>query len=527
VTTIVFEELTTGSTVGDGSASSSLPRIRSFGSDQGNTAVGILPTISSSASGLVISYGSGEASLPAIRSLGFAVSNYGVGYLPTIRAAADDGLTLVPRDGTSDSVLPAISSSATGFVVEYGTGVVVLPRIRSHAFESVTEWGVGYLPLIVGGGLDIISITDYASMQATPGYLLVVEGSTNPVDILVVEDSAYVMHVVPVLERLRLDDSVGSLWRTHILVEDGIDVADVVTAAYVIAAQESLALSDLGGAFSVTVLSVVDTLIATGLVSTTLQAVAVVTDAIVLDELAQRGFFEDVADVVITADEAVSIAKHVYSLVESIVLNDLAEANAHFTVIATEALALDDNVSSLARFTQACEDSMLVVGRVSIFGEQYDAWVMNARTKAFSQFTNYNFNSFATFNGVNYAMGEQGLYRLDGETDAGALIDYSVKTGLLDLNKSGMKRVLSAYLHFKAGGEVLLKVNVTSDKGVKEEHWFKLDGRTATDMREDRIKDMGQGIVSSLWQFEITRLSGSGFEFDSMRVLPVNLTRRV
>ena len=56
-------------------------------------------------------------------------------------------------------------------------------------------------------------------------------------------------------------------------------------------------------------------------------------------------------------------------------------------------------------------------------------WAINTRTNAVTEYTNYNFSSFAQMGSKYIAANSSGIYELDGDSDAGAAIIAEVQSG--------------------------------------------------------------------------------------------------
>lgn len=182
-------------------------------------------------------------------------------------------------------------------------------------------------------------------------------------------------------------------------------------------------------------------------------------------------------------------------------------------------------VTAVQDFSQtlagAINDGFIIGIGAIISGENYTGWVMNANTSAVSRYIQYPFNSFADLGTAQLGAMEDGIYELGGDTDAGADINAAVLTGRDDFNESVMKRMLKAYLGLATDGQMYLTTITNED----ERRTYLLDVNN-TSVREAKI-DLGRGVKSRYWQFEITNVAGSDFEIEAVEWYPVLLTRRV
>lgn len=218
------------------------------------------------------------------------------------------------------------------------------------------------------------------------------------------------------------------------------------------------------------------------------------------------------------------------------------EANTEYGVVATSsgsgtsAFALERLVDVVATSsadgiatilanmtTDATVASTATIGVTFIIdGSEYDVWVFNAETFAASRYVNYDFNSFAAFQGRYYGANSQGLFELSGATDAGVNIPASIMFGRMNFGTSRLKRVLRAYLGGTSEGKMVLRV-VGDDGALRT---YKTNVSLSDPVRYKRV-DPAKGLSAHYWQFEITNELGQDLALDNMDLYPVILQRRV
>jgi hypothetical protein len=157
----------------------------------------------------------------------------------------------------------------------------------------------------------------------------------------------------------------------------------------------------------------------------------------------------------------------------------------------------------LVAFGQASETAL----------ETYDAKVMNTRSGAVTEFTNYKFNSFARIGKDYYGVGPSGLFRLDGATDNGADINWSMRTGRHDDKHPGMKRVPNVYLGLRSNGFVT--VRVWSDDVTY--HDYPLPKVQTNTIHQHRVVP-GKGLLSRYFGVELRGTKNATLELDSMQI---------
>jgi len=169
------------------------------------------------------------------------------------------------------------------------------------------------------------------------------------------------------------------------------------------------------------------------------------------------------------------------------------------------------------------EDSLDFAVVLRMGDEVYAAWVLNPATQGVSRYEDYPFNSMAGCGGVYYGVADDGVYLLDGDTDDGAAISASLKTGLFRFGRAQAKRMADVFIGVTAAGDMVLKVQ-SDENGVRTERWYEVIDRG--DASNHRVK-LGRGAKSPYWGFELVNVNGADFELDNIQLHPMTLTRKV
>ena len=229
------------------------------------------------------------------------------------------------------------------------------------------------------------------------------------------------------------------------------------------------------------------------------------------------------------------------AVLEDIGLNDALAALSAFSHLVTDSFAMDDVPSPVGTMLITVGETVLLDDTLSISqiinglinegisfsvaltldGETYLAWVMNTETYGVTNYENFRFNSMCGFNGAYYATDGTKLYRLDGQTDDGAAIDAEISLGASDFGSAFLKRMERAYLGLRADGQMVLKV-ITDEK---VEDWYTLESVPSA-LGESHVK-IGKGLKARYWRLALRNKGGSDFTLDSLRLLPLKLSRRV
>lgn len=163
----------------------------------------------------------------------------------------------------------------------------------------------------------------------------------------------------------------------------------------------------------------------------------------------------------------------------------------------------------------------LVAYGVIVATANYRTWVINARKNAPTEYTGWQFDSFAQFNGKVYAVSSAGLVELDTSTnDAGTAITGTVRTGANSFGTSHLKRVPRIYVGGQFKGDVTFRT-ITSEGGTRE---YLLPYNHLDSVQQRRVP-IGKGPKSRYWQFELAFADDD--VVDNILVYPTVLRRRV
>jgi hypothetical protein len=151
----------------------------------------------------------------------------------------------------------------------------------------------------------------------------------------------------------------------------------------------------------------------------------------------------------------------------------------------------------------------------------FDAWVVKVEGGASRRYANYQFTSFAKIAGRYYGTKPDGVYLLEGATDAGAPINFSLSPGRQDWNSPMRKRMESAYVSCSSTGP--MKLTVTDDVG----NAFTYTTRRYDETIMKQRLDIGRGLDGNFMNFTFTNDGGCAFEMTGYELSAVETTRRI
>lgn len=138
---------------------------------------------------------------------------------------------------------------------------------------------------------------------------------------------------------------------------------------------------------------------------------------------------------------------------------------------------------------------------------------LNLKINAITQYDNYNFNSFATFNGVPLAASTDGIFELDSaETDNTALISAFMELVSTDFGGSNPKRMRSALVGYEAKGYLIFKVKADDDI----EYTYTLQPDKIAQKRYAEKLPLSRTQKGVSWRFRIENRDGCDFSLDAI-----------
>lgn len=531
---IVFEPLVSSPET-FGTQAANLPALQSVGHQLANTGTGDIRLESVGVGSLTTMVtGTGLGYLPGLMSFGAQPpGGYGVGFLGALVSSGFQAAGVVPNDGEGDAELPELESAGTGVLHLVGVGAGDLPLLQAQGHEAAGNWGVAILPALTSAGIEESpAYTAYVS-GALPRFVMAAT-ATNDLHAIagfVPGDSMSFQHAIPVLDGFALAATATSLQKSIVQLQEATTFAAVATLVRQFNVIEAIVLNAVDITTHRRIIAAIEAIEVLATAQNKLKATHAMVAAIVIEALGLRGWqFDEIESTEFKA-EAVQTLRHIEALVEAIVLEDAAETHARFTLAFEEGVVLNDVATSNARFFYELSEAVLVTARLTLRGDDYVAWAINAESGAPSRYSGFGFNSMAGFEigGVMRYFGamDDGIHELGGNTDNGAQIKATVRGALTNFGSSVLKGMPMAYVALSTDGDVVMKFYITDpNTGQRECHWYRLEGRPAPALREDRLKP-DKGIESVYWNWELINLDGADFSIDALGFVPLFLSKRV
>lgn len=220
-------------------------------------------------------------------------------------------------------------------------------------------------------------------------------------------------------------------------------------------------------------------------------------------------------------------------VVEGVLAGGLPSGHMVFGAVVREEVDLAGLATGGLQLHELVREAAALTLRINAEGDERVAYLLNTETKALTRFTAWPFNSYAALGqGAArryYGMTADGIRRVfDGaDSDDGAPIAARVRLAMTNLGTGALKRMQAAYLGYTATGDLFLRaVTVDPKDGQKIAYTYRLKAQAGDAMRPARIQ-IGQGLKSVYWGFELEAVDGARFELDTLELLPLLLDGRV
>lgn len=432
-----------------------------------------------------------------------------------------------PPSGYVSLLAPRCTAAATGH--ENATGSVAAkgrPRVMASAAANFVRlqqpqrvvWARNFAPGARTGALQP-NYPIFAGAVGTPW--------PDTAERLVLGDSLSAEIVYNLTERVRVTDASVALLDALLSLGERMAFADVAGIAWQVLMAETIGLAGDHAAWRAVTVEIADALALAAGARSTLDATIALASAMAFGDSLANVVQADIAEsLTLTDAQKTTLAATVKMLDGMRLADSLPMPSMTLTAQVDENLALGADLNVQQELAILLRDGVQFLTQFALDDGVYLAWVMNAETHAFTSYSNYPFNSFATIGGKTYGAKADGIYLLEGDTDAGAAIDAFARGGLTDLDSSKFKRMPSAYLGMTTNGRMVLKVTVVDDAGARQEHWYALEDRPAGALRMGRVK-LGRGLKSTYWGFELANVDGADFALDEISWYPLVLDRRL
>lgn len=243
-----------------------------------------------------------------------------------------------------------------------------------------------------------------------------------------------------------------------------------------------------------------------------------INDAIRLADALGRFFGGDIVEGIGVHETMIGSAQRNAVLDEGIGVLEAVSPRMVLRVTAAEEIGIDDAATLQMIYSGQITDGVEISAAYIAPSGSITTWAMNTRNAAISEYTNYEFNSFARIGNKYIGASSSGLYELVGDTDAGADIIATIKSGFAEWAGSKFAMFQGIYLGVRGTGDFVLKV-ITGDNS---EYIYSV---TAQSMKTTKITT-GKGLRARYFAFELVS-TGQDFDLDTIEFVPIASSRRV
>ena len=430
----------------------------------------------------------------------------------------------------ADPAIPAMG--AIGFQVR-GEGV----ERSSHYEVCETHTRTRAIGHSGTGGVHRLKVYGVGRVQETGGFGLY---AARPPELdsyggyaFAVTDEAFKFGAVPsrlyaAVSRapLKLGTRRSTRYDGQVLAAEQFSFADATWFVVHMLAADSISFGTLAVGEYRMLARAVSRLLLSGHATSYAEALQLIADALVFNDLAQWMQLADASDTLALNAHIDALYAAFARIVDQLVLNAQATPEFTLTVMLRDSFALGAQATHEAEFIAQLADAIGFAMSLSFDNGEFIAWVMNTESRGLSRYTNYPFNSFAKIGGKYYGAHAGGIARLGGRDDMGEPIKAKLRLGMFDFGDRHLKSFSDVFFGMAAGGQMLLKaVFVDEQTGEKNMAVYKVMPRPAGASRETRAK-LGKGMKAVDWDFVLENVDGADFDLHSIQFYPTQLSRR-
>lgn len=281
-------------------------------------------------------------------------------------------------------------------------------------------------------------------------------------------------------------------------ITDGIGVSFTQVVAYVVSIIEKLGINDVVGPAFRYNLSI--------------------TEKLAFADLLARFIGASVVENVQMVELATGVGSYPQAITENVQLATVVNPQLILRAIINETIDVTDIEAIKMIFQAAVIEGIEVAAAYLAPNGSITTWAMNTRTAAVTEYTNFNFNSFARVGDKYLGATADGLYELTGDTDNGTDIIADLKSGLAQFAGVHLSSFKGAYIAARGGGSYVLRIYTGDGQ--------RYDYAVTTDSMKTARVDMGKGIRARYFAFELIS-TGQDFDLDSLEFVPLIAKRRV
>lgn len=350
----------------------------------------------------------------------------------------------------------------------------------------------------------VIYVNDVAIAQGTKG----VTARLGVTDV-----ASALLNSLKVTDTLALADSVPGVSQATSAPTEAVTMSGAMSAVWGVVLSSTVAIAD--EAQRLMHQAVLDTISFTTPAPGTRHALSL-TEALATSGTATPAWHRASGDTLGIGTTAASLAKFRAGVTDATTFDDAPALEVLLYATVSEDVVLDDVPAQTLLFQAIIQDDVRF--KAFFASPAYTAWAMNTRNAAVTQYTGFNFNSFAKMGERYLGANDQGLFWLDGDDDDGRTVKSRITTGIIQPNGNKLAGVQYAYLGMRGDGQFV--VTVTDEAGGAYNYTL-----TGSSMETARVA-FGRGLKTRYFTFSLES-QGQDFDLDSVEFITTEMARKV
>ncbi len=302
----------------------------------------------------------------------------------------------------------------------------------------------------------------------------------------------------------------------QVFSSDVLHIRDVLRNASTAGLSDALTISDLTSALRGVVvmerLRIAESTIPAAVYRRALADMVRASDAL------HNFFGGELLDNVVVTDTAVKNYLAIVAAQETLTLTDLLGHSLVLRVTVDDAVTVTASDALRMLYAPTITEHVEIAGAYISPGGGITSWAVNARNGGVTEYTNFEFNSFAQLGHRYIAASDDGLFELDGDNDDAADVIATIRAGYQQMSGTHFGAFKAAYLGVTGGGQYVLRI---IDK--QSNSWsYRV---IAENGRSTKI-NIGKGLRARYFAFELVS-TGQDFDLDLVEFVPIIMQRRV
>lgn len=158
--------------------------------------------------------------------------------------------------------------------------------------------------------------------------------------------------------------------------------------------------------------------------------------------------------------------------------------------------------------------------------EDATTWACGLDGAGSTSYGNFGFNSYARIGDHCFGARDDGLFLLEGDTDAGEAIPASIGLGQLELSSKSIKLLEAIYVGMSGSKPLVMSLGIPADDGVQVV-FFDYQTRGSGPSLIKRRVDAGRGLRANYFEVELFNIDGADFAIDTLEFLVADTSRRI